>query len=124
MGGSALTYEKLSNFFENNDKPREAIATSSKALTIHKRNQLNYQIGKIAALYNVETEVGLTCLHQYIKNYTLKDGVPLDWAYYRIAQIHKNQGMKDTALHWIDKALKDRIDFKEAIKDREIINAL
>jgi tetratricopeptide (TPR) repeat protein len=124
VGGSTHTYEKLSNFYEKNNQPGEAIKTSSEALRIHKRNQLNYQIGKIAAQYNLDAELGISCLQEYIKNHSVRDGVPKDWAYYRLAQIYKNQGNKESALQWIDKALLDRPDFEEARKERKIILGL
>lgn len=124
VGGSPHTYDKLSNLYENNNQPKEAIATTSTSLKIHKRNQLNYQIGKIAAQYNLDPDLGLQSLQDYVKNHTVKDGVPKDWAYYRIAQIYKNLGKKETALLWIDKALLDRPNFKEALAEKKIIKAL
>ena len=114
VGGSPHTYEKLSNLYEKNNQPKEALETTSKSLKIHKRNQLNYQIGKISAQYNLEPEYGIDCLSQYLANYSIKDGVPKDWAYYRLAQIYKNLGKKEIALTWINKALMDRTDFEEA----------
>jgi len=124
VGGSPHTYEKLTSLYENNDQPQEAMETAVKSLQIHKRNQLNYQIGKIAAQYNLDAELGIDCLQLYIKNHSVKDGVPKDWAYYRLAQIYKNLGQKNNALQWIDKALADRPDFKEAKKEKQIIQAL
>lgn len=124
VGGSPTTYEKLTTHYEKNNKPKEAITTASQSLKIHDRNTLNYQIGKIAAQYNLDAELGIDCLQAYIKNYSVKDGVPKDWAYYRMAQIYKNQGKKQTALVWINKALEDRTDFKEAKKEKELIEAL
>ena len=124
IGGSPHTYDKLSTLYENNNRPQDAIANNSKSLKIHKRNQLNYQIGKIAAQYNLDPELGLQSLQDYVKNHSVKDGVPKDWAYYRMAQIYKNLGKKQTALLWINKALSDRPNFKEALEEKEIINAL
>ncbi|RMA57114.1 tetratricopeptide repeat protein [Ulvibacter antarcticus] len=121
VGGSPHTYEKLANLYENNNRPKEAIETSEKSLRLHKRNQLNYQIGKIAAQYKLDAELGIKCLQEYIENYTLKDGVPKDWAYYRMAQIYKNEGKKHTALLWVEKALQDRPDFKEALQEKAAI---
>jgi tetratricopeptide (TPR) repeat protein len=121
VGGSFHTYEKLSGLYENTNQPENAIDTSVESLKIHKRNQLNYQIGKIAAQYNVKPEVGIVCLQKYLENHTVKDGVPKEWAYYRLAQIYKNQSKKETALLWINKALNDRSDFEEAKKEKEII---
>ncbi len=124
VGGSPHTYQKLSNLYEKNNQPKEAIVTNSEALKKHKRNQLNYQIGKISAQYNLEPEYGIECLSQYLANYSIKDGVPKDWAYYRLAQIYKNLGKKEIALTWINKALIDRTDFKEAQQEKSLILAL
>lgn len=121
VGGSPHTYEKLSSLYENSSQPKKAIEASAESLKIHKRNQLNYQIGKIAAQYNVKVEIGIICLQKYIENHSVKDGVPKDWAYYRLAQIYKNQSQKDTALLWINKALESRPNFKEAKKEKEFI---
>ncbi|MCH2490591.1 MAG: tetratricopeptide repeat protein [Flavobacteriales bacterium] len=124
IGDSPHTYEKLAEHYEKNNKPKEAIETATRSLKKHKRNQLNYQIGKIAAQYNLDAELGIDCLQAYIKNHSAKDGVPKDWAYYRLAQIYKNIGKKQTALLWINKALEDRPDFKEARQEKEQILAL
>jgi tetratricopeptide (TPR) repeat protein len=124
VGGSVHTYEKLTGLYENTNQPKKAIENVSNCLKVHKRNALHYQIGKIAAQYNLDSELGINCLQKYIENHTVKDGVPKDWAYYRLAQIYKNIGNKKTALKWIDKALVDRPDFKEARKEKEIILSL
>jgi tetratricopeptide (TPR) repeat protein len=124
IGGSPHTYEKLTTHYEKNKRPKEAIETASKSLELHKRNSLNYQIGKIAAQYNLDGALGINCLKEYIENYSVRDGVPKDWAYYRMAQIYKNQGEKEAALSWIEKALEDRPDFKQAIEEKEIILSL
>jgi tetratricopeptide (TPR) repeat protein len=124
IGGSPTTYEKLTEHYEKNNQPREAMETASQSLKIHKRNQLNYQIGKIAAQYNLDAELGINCLQAYIENHSAKDGVPKDWAYYRMAQIYKNQGKKATAMVWINKALNHRPDFDEAQKEKKKIEAL
>ena len=124
VGGSPHTYEKLTNLYEKNEQPKEAIQTANTSLKIHKRNSLNYQIGKIAAQYNLDAELGINCLRAYIENHSVRDGVPKDWAYYRLAQIYKNLGEKETALQWINKALVDRPDFKEAKEEKNKIKAL
>ncbi|MGB3343426.1 MAG: tetratricopeptide repeat protein [Aequorivita sp.] len=124
IGGSPHTYEKLTSLYENTNQPHKALETASKSLKKHRRNQLNYQIGKIAAQYNLESQLGIECLDEYLANYSIKDGVPKAWAYYRLAQINKNLGEKQIALGWIDKALKDIPDFKEAQKEKSLILAL
>ena len=124
VGGSPHTYEKLLNLYEKNNQPKKAIATASESFKKHKRNQLNYQIGKISAQYNLEPEYGIECLSQYLANYSIKDGVPRDWAYYRMAQIYKNLGKKEIALTWINKALAGQSNFDEAQKEKSLIMAL
>jgi len=124
VGGSVHTYEKLSALYENTNQPKKAIETVASCLKIHDRNSLHYQIGKIAAQYNLDAELGINCLQKYIENHSVRDGVPKDWAYYRLAQIYKNIGNKKSAMQWIDKALVARPDFKEAKKEKELILAL
>lgn len=124
VGDSPHTYEKLTNLYEKNNQPDKALATASKSLEKHQRNQLNYQIGKISAQYNLQSEYGIECLGKYLANYSIKDGVPKAWAYYRLAQINKNLDKKQMALTWIDKALRELPDFKEAQKEKSLILAL
>lgn len=124
VGGSPTTYEKLTEHYKKNKRPKEAIETANKSLQIHKRNSLNYQIGKIAAQYNLDSELGINCLQAYIENHSVRDGVPKDWAYYRLAQIYKNLGKKQTALQWINKALSDRPDFEQAQEEKKKILSL
>jgi tetratricopeptide (TPR) repeat protein len=124
IGGSVHTFEKLSGFYENTNQPQKAIETITDCLKVHDRNQLHYQIGKIAAQYDLNAELGISCLHKYIENHSVRDGVPIDWAYYRLAQIYKNMGQKEDALLWINRAMANRPDFKEAKKEKEIILAL
>jgi tetratricopeptide (TPR) repeat protein len=124
IGGSVHTFEKLSGFYENTNQPQKAIETVTDCLKVHDRNQLHYQIGKIAAQYDLNAELGISCLHKYIENHSVRDGVPKDWAYYRLAQIYKNMGQKEDALLWINRAMANRPDFKEAKKEKEIILAL
>lgn len=124
VGGSAHTYNKLFVLYEQNNMPKEAIAVALKSLEIHKINAINYQIGKLVADYKVETTTGIRCLQNYIDNYTSKDSISKDWAYFRLAQIHKNNSQKQEAINWIDKALAIRPSFKEAKKEKELIQAL
>ena len=80
----------------------------------HQRNALHYQIGKVSADYNVQLEKGEKCLKAYISNYSSADGVPKEWAYYRLAQIYKHRNDKLRALEYINTALNIRSDFKQA----------
>lgn len=125
VGGSVTCYTKLYEYYENNDNPQEAISTLKEAQRQHKdANRLHYQLGKIAGQYGIGLDEGIICLNRYIKNYTAADGVPKDWAYLRLAQIYRHKGNKAKATAWIVKALKDRSDFKEALQEQKIIEAL
>jgi len=120
-GGSETCFNKLTNLYETNNQPAKAIANIEQAYEKHNRNAMHYQIGKVCADYNIELEKGERCLQAYIKNHTAKDGVPIEWAYFRLAQIHKNQSNKKEALKWIDKALSTRSDFSQAKEEKEKI---
>lgn len=104
-GGSMTCYEKLTSFYEKQKQPEKAISNLQENQEVHQRNALHYQIGKVAAEYNVELDKGELCLNTYIKNYSAEDGVPLEWAYYRLAQVYKYKGNKTDALKYINKAI-------------------
>ncbi|WP_046756894.1 tetratricopeptide repeat protein [Kordia jejudonensis] len=120
IGGSLTCYKKLTDLYEKQKQPEKAIANIEKAHEKHQRNALHYQIGKVAAEYNLELEKGEKCLYIYIENYTAKDGVPKSWAYYRLAQIFKHKGNKQEALQWIEKALAEK-ELKPFKKEKETI---
>lgn len=124
VGGSMHTYEKLSTLYLDNDKPEAALETTKKCVDLHERNSLNYQVGKIVAQYDLDAQLGIDCLEKYIQLHSVKDGVPLDWAYFRMAQIFRNQGDKAAAQQWIEKALQSRPNFEEALEEKERIEAL
>jgi len=125
VGGSVHCYTKLYEHYEKNDAPEKAIETLSKAQDVHKdNNRLHYQLGKIAGQYGIGLDQGIACLNRYIEHHTAADGVPKDWAYMRLAQIYRHKGEKEKALNWIQRALSERPDFKEALKEKEQIRAL
>lgn len=125
IGGSITCYQKLTDFYEKTAKqPEKAIANIEKAQIKHKRNALHYQIGKVAAEYNVELDKGEHCLKVYLDNYSAADGVPKPWVYYRLAQIHKHRKDKQEATKWIDKAILGLPKIKVFKKEREQILSL
>ncbi|RMB56102.1 hypothetical protein EAX61_15875 [Dokdonia sinensis] len=124
-GGSMTCYTKLYEHYEKQGMSAEALATIQEAQEKHKsNNRLHYQLGKVAGQYGIGLDQGIECLNQYIALYSAKDGVPKDWAYLRLAQIYKHKGDKEKAEIWIDKALSSRSDFKEALAEKRIIQAL
>ncbi|MFK7748861.1 MAG: tetratricopeptide repeat protein [Kordia sp.] len=119
VGGSMTCYDKLTQLYEKNDQPLKAIANIEKSHKKHERNAMHYQIGKVAADYNLQLDKGEKCLYLYITNYTTKDGVPVSWAYYRLSQIFKHRGDKQKALEWINKAIsKEKLDPFTEHKDK------
>lgn len=118
-GGSITCFEKLSNFYESTNSPEKALATIEASQAKHQRNALHYQIGKVAAEYNIQLNKGAQCLFRYIENYSSEDGVPKAWANYRLAQIFKHQKQKENALKHIDLAISE-LPKIEAFKTEKI----
>jgi tetratricopeptide (TPR) repeat protein len=121
IGGSITCYQKLSTFYENKDQPEKAIETIEEASSRHQRNALHYQIGKVCAEYNVQLEKGEKCLNNFIKNHSVKDGIPIEWAYYRMAQIYKHKKDRSKALEYINRSLYYNPEFQVAEEERELI---
>ena len=117
-------FQQLTNLYESNKEPENAIANIEETHKKHERNALHYQIGKVCADYNIQLDKGEKCLAIFIKNHSSKDGVPIEWAYYRMAQIQKHRNNKNDALKWIDKALTIKADFKQALSEKEVILSL
>jgi len=88
------------------------------------RNQLHYQIGKVCAEYGLKLGDGLYHMQQYIKYYTPLDGVPLKWAYFRMAQLYRKRSDIPNARKWITKALQMDGTLKPALMEQEKINAM
>lgn len=89
-----------------------------------KRNQLHYQIGKVCGEYGVKLEKGLYHMGEYIKNYTPLDGVPLKWAYFRMAKLYRKKEDKPNAQKWIAKTLRLDGILKPALEEQEKIEAM
>ncbi|WP_411768659.1 tetratricopeptide repeat protein [Winogradskyella sp. A3E31] len=121
VGGSLTCFDKLTNLYETQKQPEKAIANIESAQKKHHRNALHYQIGKVCADYNLQLDKGELCLKTYIENYSAADGVPKEWAYYRLAQIYKHKKEKTKALEYIDKALDMKSDFEQALEEKESI---
>ncbi|GAA0873550.1 hypothetical protein GCM10009117_26970 [Gangjinia marincola] len=124
IGGSMHTYDKLSTHYEKSGNAQKSLETKLSAKTKHKRNQLNYQIGRIVAEYNLDAETGITALNEFIERHSFQDSVGKEWAYLRLAQIYRKNGAKSQAELWVKKALTEREDFKEAKIERENISKL
>ncbi|NMH87756.1 tetratricopeptide repeat protein [Flavivirga algicola] len=123
-GGSVTCYNKLTTLYENEEEPEKAIETIEAAHKKHQRNAMHYQIGKVAAEYNIELQKGERCLQTYLDNYSAEDGVPKAWAHYRLAQIHMHKKNKQEALKYIDLAIAELPKIKPFKKQKEKILSL
>lgn len=123
-GGSLTCYDKLTKLYESEDQPEKAIQTLEVAQKAHSRNALHYQIGKVAAEYNIELLKGEQCLQIYLKNHSSEDGVPKAWAHYRLAQIHMHKNNKMDALKHIDLAIAELPLIKPFKEQKEKILSL
>lgn len=124
VGGSVTCYEKLTQFYEAQNQPDKAIGNLEEGQKKLQRNAMHYQIGKVCADYNVQLDKGEKCLKTYLANHSAKDGVPKEWAYYRLAQIHKHKNEKVEALKWIDKAISGLPEIDVFKDERSIISEL
>lgn len=106
-GGSLLCFQKLTNLYEAQKQPDKAIANMEAAQVKHDNNDLNYQIGKVAAENNTQLSKGEKHLRLYIANFSVKDDLPKAWANYRLAQIYKLQNQRAEALKYIELALAE-----------------
>lgn len=123
-GGSLTCFDKLTKFYEKKNQPENAIKTIEEAHKKHQRNALHYQIGKVAAEYNIALDKGEQCLHTYIANYAPEDGVPKAWAHYRLAQIHTHKNNKKEALEQIEIAISQLPKIKAFRDQKEKVLAL
>jgi tetratricopeptide (TPR) repeat protein len=120
-GGSLWCYDKLTTFYEKQKQPEKALSNLEEAKSKHKRNALHYQIGKVAAEYNIELHKGEQCLRTYIENYSPNDDVPKAWAYYRLAQIYLHKKDKKEALKHIDLAISEYPKMKSFTDEKQKI---
>ncbi len=88
------------------------------------RNNINYQIGKIAANYNINLDEGIMHLNRFIKNYSDADNVTLNWIYLNLAKIYKLKNEKSNALISIEKALAIHPNFKWALEVKQEIEQM
>ncbi|MGB5359524.1 MAG: hypothetical protein WBN27_06225 [Eudoraea sp.] len=124
------SYLALGYVYEYDDEPANAKTNYFAALALvndqteFKRNQLNYQIGKVCSDYGVQLYRGIKYMSRYIEGHSIKDGVPLKWAYYRMGRLYRKKGNKQNAIIWINKALESDNSFKRALEEKEKIQAL
>lgn len=120
----------LGYVYEYDNEPADARTSYLKALSMansfkeFERNQLNYQLGKVCSDYGLQLDIGIEYMTTYIENHSIKDGVPLEWAYYRMALLYRKKGNKRNSLLWINRALEEKKGFKRALEEKQHILAL
>jgi tetratricopeptide (TPR) repeat protein len=123
--GSMVASAKLVGFYKKTNQINKALQVLKQSLTLNgQQNQLNYQIGELVARYTLDSKLGIEALKRYLENYSTKDNTSQQWAYLRLAQVYKNTGDKIKALFWVDKALRVAPEFKEAAKEKILIQLL
>ncbi len=116
VGGSLTCYFSLFNLYEAHNKPNKAIEILEQAQEKLNQNILKYQIGKVAAKFQIQLEKGKQNLTSYLENFKTGDEAPESWAHYRMAQIYRYQNKKNVALKHINlslKALPNQSEFKD-----------
>lgn len=124
VGGSLTCYNKLTTLYEKQNQPEKAIANIEATKEKHDYNNLNYQIGRLAAEYLVELDKGEEYLLKYLQNCTEKEVSKKAWAHYRLAQIYKHKGEKENAINYINLAISGMPNIKSFEYERRIILGL
>ncbi len=121
VGGSITCYNKMISFYKKNNNPKKAIFIIEEANKKLDINILNYRLGEVSAMFNLELDKGKKGLIKYIENFSSKDEVSLEWAYLRLAQIYKHEANKVNAIKWINNTLELQPEFKLALKEKKLI---
>ncbi|MEM9143307.1 MAG: tetratricopeptide repeat protein [Bacteroidota bacterium] len=114
----------LGYVYEYDDSSQKAKTYYMQALTLVggldtiNRNAMRYQIGKASADYEWDLDRGLIHMQNYIDAYSALDGVPLKWAFLRMAQLYRKKGDKDKAKEWLLGALEKDPEFAYALEEK------
>ena len=106
------------------NKYNDALRSAIRKPELVERNYLNYELGEVSALYEIQLEHGKKFLQEYIENYNYQDLKSPAWAYYRLAQIERLQKNKETALVHIKKSLEIDPSFDKALIEKQKIQRL
>lgn len=119
IGGSVTCYDKLIAFYLAWEQPEKAMEIITKAFEVHQQNKYLYEFGKIAAEQQLNVVKAEQMLLKYVEVYKADtDKYPLQWAYYRLAQLERFQQHKTKALQYINQSLTIQKDFKPAVKEK------
>ncbi|MCF8714027.1 tetratricopeptide repeat protein [Joostella atrarenae] len=90
----------------------------------YRRQDIHYQIGKLAAQYNYKVNSGISHLLIFENLYTPESTIPLEDVYYQLAVLYRYQKNKEKANYYIDKAIKIHPNSKDFNSEKENINGL
>tara|TARA_B100001059_G_scaffold170010_1_gene169917 strand:- start:1579 stop:2475 length:897 start_codon:yes stop_codon:yes gene_type:complete len=85
------------------------------------RRDLIFDLGRAAAEFQMEPELGIAFLDHYLKDYGFKDNYPLEWAYYYRSKIYLYRKEFQEAEASIQKALEINSNFEEGLKFLKIV---
>ena len=80
------------------------------------RRDLIFDLGRVSAQYQMESNLGLLFLDHYLKSYGFQDNYPLEWAYYYRSKIYLYMKEYEKAEASIQKALEINSDFDEGLE--------
>ena len=83
---------------------------------------LIFELGRAAAEYQIEPDLGILLLKHYQEDFVFKDNYPLEWAYYYQSKIYLYKGNKNEAIASLNKALKIKPDFKEGLEFQKTLS--
>ena len=80
------------------------------------RRDLIFDLGRVSAQYQMESNLGLLFLDHYLKSYGFQDNYPLEWAYYYRSKIYLYMKEYEKAKASIQKALEINSNFEEGLE--------
>jgi tetratricopeptide (TPR) repeat protein len=75
-----------------------------------------FDLGRVSAQYQMESEMGIAFLDHYLKDFGFKDNYPLEWAYYYRSKIYLYKRDFKKAKASIEKAMEINPDFEEGLE--------
>ena len=85
------------------------------------RRDLIFDLGRAAAEFQLEPELGIAFLDHYLKDSGFKDNYPLEWAYYYRSKIYLYRKEFQKAEASIQKALEINSNFEEGLEFLKIV---
>lgn len=88
------------------------------------RENIHYQLGKIASRYGLYPSQGIRHLQRYQARYNPYSRIGLEWIYYHMALIYKKGNDPGKAIEVLEKSLSTAPGFKPARRELELLKSL